>query len=68
MHFFRWYMGEILSKSAVGYNEFAFEYVFLKKEALAGPHDFVYIKEEESSSTHFNVYMNGERLDIIPVT
>ena len=68
MRFFNWYLGEILSKNNVVYNEFIFWNFSSKKDSSAEPHDSIYIKEEKSPSTHFNVYMNGECVDIMPVS
>ena len=67
MKFFNWYLGEVLSKNNTMLNEFIFWNYSSKKELSYEPHDSIYIKEEKSPNTHFNIYMNGECVDIMPV-
>ena len=71
MHFFLWYMDEVLSESTkkqVNFNAFSFYFYMGSGQTSASrPRSPIYIKEEASPQTHFNVYMEGDRWDIVPV-
>lgn len=70
MSLFCWYLDHEFVKNsqlASSFNEFSF-YYFVGESQSAGsrPRSPIYIREE-STSNHFNVYHDGERLDIVPV-